>query len=82
MSGPFANLVGVETASVVMRAAHHFSTRRRQSGPARLSSVCLPGTFDAPFSGCSGLPSGAVGGFFFHALSVFFLPLLVSPNHP
>lgn len=52
-------------------------TRRSESGLARTNSGQLPVTCDAPFSGRSGLPAGAVGGFYFlHASMVlFFAPL-------
>lgn len=80
MSASLGVLVGVRAASVAMRGAHHFSTRRRQVWRAR-TVVCLP--LAARGQVRSFGHAGAAGVFFHvHDCSVFFLPETVTPNHP
>ena len=63
-------LKGVAARNV---AARVFSTHRQPS-LARLAFGSTLVNVDAPFAiGRSGLPAGAVGGFFLHVDSVFFL---------
>lgn len=74
-------LMCLSAISVVRRAAHPFPTHRRNwRADSRDHSKVICAGFTEHFS--SNLGVGAVGGFSLHALSVFFLPVFVSPNHP
>lgn len=72
LSAPFGDFGCVRAPLSAARGAPLFATRR--SGPARLSGLVLPPFPDACLTATrSGLPGCAVGGFFLHVCSVFFL---------
>ncbi len=63
MGSPFMKLVGVETASVVMWVARHFSTHRHQFQHAGFLGVYLPDTMAARGKTLGLWCAGAVGAF-------------------
>lgn len=87
MGSPFAKLMCVRAISVVRRAAHHFPTHRHSIQRAGSCGVFLPDAFGPRRQAWADWRAGAVGAFYcgvvlFHACSVFFLPVSVTPNHP
>ncbi len=62
MGSPFMKLVGVETASVVMWVARHFSTHRHQFQRAGFLGVYLPDTVAARGKTLGRWCAGVVGG--------------------
>lgn len=65
MGSPFVKLVGVETASVVMRAAHHFPIHRHSIQRAVSFGVSLPGALGPRRQAGADWRAAAVGAFYF-----------------